>query len=111
MDTLTRLKQLMKQKKMSTYKLAQESGLPLSTITSLFRKGNCPTIPTLETLCSGLGISLSEFFYYEPGDEIPNDEETKQLLAKWNMLSLMEKKVIFDVINIVIDDENSKENL
>ena len=78
MDTLTRLKQLMKQKKMSTYKLAQESGLPLSTITSLFRKGNCPT---------------------------------KQLLAKWNMLSLMEKKVIFDVINIVIDDENSKENL
>lgn len=57
-----------------------------------------------------MGISLSEFFY-EPGDEIPNDEETKQLLAKWNMLSLMEKKVIFDVINIVIDDENSKENL
>ena len=104
MDTLTRLKQLMKQKKMSTYKLAQESGLPLSTITSLFRKGNCPTIPTLEGLCAGLGISLSEFFY-EPGDE------TKQLLAKWNMLSLMEKKVIFDVINIVIDDENSKENL
>ncbi|MCG4880338.1 hypothetical protein L0P06_09695 [Amedibacillus dolichus] len=26
MDTLTRLKQLMKQKKMSTYKLAQEAG-------------------------------------------------------------------------------------
>ena len=85
MDTLTRLKQLMKQKKMSTYKLAQESGLPLSTITSLFRKGNCPTIPTLEGLCAGLGISLSEFFY-EPGDEIPNDEETKQLLAKWNLM-------------------------
>ena len=59
----------------------------------------------------GIGNFFKRILLHELGDEIPNDEETKQLLAKWNMLSLMEKKVIFDVINIVIDDENSKQKI
>lgn len=93
----------MKQQHISEYKLSQSSGIPLSTINSLFRKGNSPTIPTLEGLCKGLNITLSEFFY-EHGTTMRNeDKETQQMLLKWNLLSRKQKDAIFELMDLFIE--------
>ena len=52
MDYLEKLKVLMKQHNLTEYKLAQKADVAQSTINSLFRKNNLPTISTLESLLS-----------------------------------------------------------
>lgn len=66
-NTLQKIKELTKERNWSIYKLAKESGIPYSSLNSLFQKNNQPTISTLEKICQGLHITLSEFFQ----DEIP----------------------------------------
>ncbi|MCM1387252.1 MAG: helix-turn-helix transcriptional regulator [Bacillus sp. (in: Bacteria)] len=61
--TLTRIRELLEQRNWSLYKLAQEADIPYSSLNSLFRKNNQPTITTLEKICTGFHISVSEFFY------------------------------------------------
>lgn len=102
MDCLARLRQLMKQRGLSEYKLAQLSGIPPSTINSLFQKGNSPTIPTLEGLCKGLNISLSDFFY-EPGAHDDIERETQYLLRNWKMLTEKQKAVFLEMIDVILE--------
>ncbi|MEG0274734.1 helix-turn-helix domain-containing protein [Amedibacillus sp. YH-ame10] len=102
MDCLARLRQLMNQHHMTEYKLSQASGIPLSTINSLFHKGNSPTIPTLEGLCRGLDISLSDFFY-EPGNNDDMEKETQFLIGNWKMLTREQKTIILDVIKMLLE--------
>lgn len=103
MDCLVRIKQLMKQQQISEYKLSKASGIPLSTINSLFHKGNSPTIPTLEGICRGLNITMSEFFN-EPDVSAYRDTDMKRLLCKWSMLSPRQKTAIFELISIFLDE-------
>lgn len=102
MDYLERLRYLMKQRNLSEYKLSQLSEVPQSTINSLFKKGYLPTITTLESLCNGMDITLSEFFY-RPDLKKNNDEEERELLQKWNLLKENERKVIHEVIELLLD--------
>ena len=102
MDCLARLRQLMKQRGLSEYKLSQLSGIPPSTINSLFQKGNSPTIPTLEGLCKGLNISLSDFFY-EPSTNDNIDRETQYLLRNWKMLNDKQKEVFLEMIDLLLE--------
>lgn len=59
---LQKIDSLMKERGWSMYRLAKESGIPYSSLNSLFLKNNHPTIPTLEKICAGLHITMSEFF-------------------------------------------------
>ena len=47
-DVLQKIKELMEERGWSLYKLAKESGIPYSSLNSLFQKNNQPTITTLE---------------------------------------------------------------
>ena len=66
-----RLKELLKLKKMSQYKLAQQSGIPFETINSIMKgKAKGVNMKTLILISEGLGIKLIEFidcdlFLYE----------------------------------------------
>lgn len=102
MDCLARLRQLMKQRGLSEYKLAQLSGIPPSTINSLFQKGNSPTIPTLEGLCKGLNISLSDFFY-EPNSQDEVEHETQYLLSNWKLLNPKQKDALLEMIHVILE--------
>ena len=62
MDVLAEITRLPLQRKWSEYELAQYSGLSQSTISTWYRKNQVPTIQTLEKICHGFGISLSQFF-------------------------------------------------
>ena len=61
MDIRKRLSDLMESKGWTTYALAEQCGLPQSTIANIFSGGN-PRIPTLEKICKAFEITLSEFF-------------------------------------------------
>lgn len=62
MNVQDRLNELLKKQNLSRYRLAKNSGIPEETLTNIFKRGSIPTIPTLEMICKGLNISLSEFF-------------------------------------------------
>lgn len=102
MDYLERLRYLMKQRDLTEYKLSHISDVPQSTINSLFKKNYLPTIPTLEALCNGMGITLSEFFY-RPDQKKTTDEEEQELLQKWNLLTTKEHLVLLQFIDLLLD--------
>lgn len=62
MNVIERIDELMKARKWSDYRLAQESGLSQSTIANIRRRHSLPSIPTLESICDAFGISLAQFF-------------------------------------------------
>lgn len=61
-NTLNRIKELCAAKKWSVYRLAKESDIPYSSLNNIFIRNTHPTVPTLEKICNGLGITMSEFF-------------------------------------------------
>ena len=70
MDAKLRIKQLMDERNISEYRLAKDSGLSQSTISNIFVRNTAPTIPTVEAICDGFGITLSQFFCDENGEEL-----------------------------------------
>lgn len=96
MDVLTKIKRLRDERGWSDYRLAQEAGLRQSTISSMFKKNNTPTIPTLEAICRAFGLTLSQFF---ADGNVPVDltDEQRTMLENWNMLSAEQKKVLFEL--------------
>ena len=63
------------------YQLADRSGLPQSTISSWYRKGILPSIPSLEKICDAFGLSLSQFFIEEESQAIVPSNNQARLLA------------------------------
>ncbi|MCD7814349.1 MAG: helix-turn-helix domain-containing protein [Lachnospiraceae bacterium] len=57
-----RIQELCEKKHMSRYRLAQRSGVPSISISRYVKGLKSPAVTTLEKLCMGFGISLSEFF-------------------------------------------------
>ena len=68
-ETLQIIEKLYKQKGGSLYKLAKESGIAYSSFNNLLLRNTQPSLHTLEHICKGLGISMSDFFRDEIRDE------------------------------------------
>ena len=83
------------------YRLAKESGLSNSTIANIFRRNNAPSIVTLEAICGGFGITLAQFF--ADNDLVELNEEQRQLFDKWLALSLSQKKIVAELIDLFRD--------
>ena len=62
MNVLARITQLRQERGWTEYELAKRSGLPQSTISTWYSKNMLPTIASLECICRGFGITLSQFF-------------------------------------------------
>jgi transcriptional regulator with XRE-family HTH domain len=97
-DVLGRIDELMRRNGWSEYKLAKVSGVPQSTINSLYRKNNLPTIPTLENLCKAFDITLSEFF--ADGKNIASlTHEQRVMFEKWKDLPNEQKELLMRLID------------
>ena len=90
MDTHERLRQLLIERGWSEYKLAKRCGLSESTVANIFRRNTVPSIATLETICSGFGITMSQFF--AEGDMVEITPELKELFENWVNLTPEQKK-------------------
>lgn len=91
-----RIRELLKFKHWTPYKLAKQSGLPYSSLNNIFNRQSCPSIITLEKICNAFGIGLSEFFLF---DENPlRDEkmslEEQDLLNAYESLSKQDKQLL-----------------
>ena len=102
MDVLARLRQLMDARGWTEYRVAKESGLSESTIANIYRRNNVPTVATLESICNGFGISLSEFF--ADNEMVELTPELKNLFDKWIQLSRKQRDAVLNMIDTFIDD-------
>lgn len=96
MDVKKKLLALMQEKHWTYYRLSKESDVSWSTIRNMFDRGTEPTLPTLEAICKGLGISLEELLLGENAAELT--PEHLDLLANWNKLSTADKKLFLDLL-------------
>ena len=70
-----RILELCDERNISIYKLSQDSCLTQSTLNSLIHRNNSKTsIRTIQKICTGLNISLSDFFNSSLFDNIEDDD-------------------------------------
>ena len=95
-EVLGRLREFLKMNHWSIYQLAKTSGVPYSSLNNCFLRNTCPTIPTLEKLCAGLNISLSDFFDFKKNplrDESLTEDE-QNLLNEYRNLSIRDRELL-----------------
>jgi len=95
MNIHERLKRLLDERGWTEYRLAKESNLSESTIANIFRRNATPSFSTLESICSGLGITLSQFFAEQ--DMVELSPELKELFDGWVMLTAEQKKAVLQM--------------
>ena len=84
-----RIDYIRKTKHFSMYRLAKEADIPYSSLNNIIHRRTCPTIATLEKLCKGLNITLSEFFDFElyPLQNENLTPEEDELINKYRSLN------------------------
>lgn len=96
MDTNERLRQLLAQKGWTEYRLAKKCGLNQSTIANIFRRNTVPSIATLEILCKGFGITLSQFFSDNKMVELTPD--LGELFEDWTYLTPEQREALLHML-------------
>ena len=99
MDAAEKIKEMMKQRGWSAYRLAKQSGLSETTIANLIRRNTVPSIPTVEAICNGFGISLSQFF--SDGDTIEVSSDYKPLIDCWSALSPEQREAALKLLQVI----------
>ncbi len=99
MDARERIRSLMQERGWSEYRLAIASGLSQSTVANIFNRNTTPSVTTLESICNGFGITLSQFFSESNLVELSADQ--KQLFDAWKSLSVEQKQLVFDLIRLL----------
>lgn len=102
--TLQKIQALLKERDWTLYRLAKTSGVPYSSLNSLFQHNTQPTISTLEKICFGFHISMSEFFadYTPYRSETPIiTEDEQKLLDIFRTLNNKDKKKYIEIITIL----------
>ncbi|MDE6619313.1 MAG: helix-turn-helix domain-containing protein [Lachnospiraceae bacterium] len=102
--TLKKIMDLLEERKWTIYRLAKESGIPYSSLNSLFQKNNQPTISTLEKICSGFHITMCEFFsddtpYRE--DMVEYTREELDIIEAYRNLNRTNKKIFEGILQVL----------
>lgn len=97
MDIHDKLQQLLDERGWTKYQLARRCGLSDATIANIFRRNTTPSIPTLEAICRGYGITLSQFF--AEGEMVELTPELKELFDSWAALTPEQKAAAQQMIH------------
>ena len=103
MDIHEKLRLLLKERGWTEYRLAKESGLSESTIANIFRRNATPSFTTLESICAGFGITLSQFFAENEMVELSPD--LKRLFDGWMPLSPEQKNAVLQMVEAFSQDK------
>ena len=107
-DVLKRIKEILDEKGWTLYKLSKETGIPYSSLNSLFNKNNQPTISTLEKICEGLQSSLEDFFSAGLSHQIEVESytsEEREIIDSYRKLNKKKKNLLKGFIDLL--DQNS----
>ncbi len=95
-DVLNEITRLRLNRNWSEYELAKRAGIPQSTISTWYRKRQLPTLPSLEKLCEGFGITLSQFFA-EAEEPVLLTPEERALLDCWTALPERQRTLLLEL--------------
>lgn len=98
MDINARLKELLEDRGWSEYRLAIRSGLSQSTIANIFRRNTVPSFSTLEAICTGLGITLSQFFSDDSSKYVELTPDLQALFEGWKELTIEQKEALLQLV-------------
>lgn len=104
MDTNERLRRILNERGWTEYKLAKKSGLSQSTIANIYRRNTVPSIATLEAICNGFGITLSQFFADEEMVELTPD--LKEIFDCWVTLTPAQKDAAVHMLKAMNMENN-----
>lgn len=88
-----RIKELCDKRQMSMYALSKKTGISQSSLSNLMKRGSTPTFYTLDKICDGLGITLSQFFSKDIG-KLELSAEQRKVLETWETLTDKEKEAV-----------------
>lgn len=108
---LKTLKNLMDKKGYSENRLSGISSVPQSTINSMFKKNNMPSIATLDQLCSALDISMSRFFYIVEQEKNVNGNTLYTQESSDYPITKSEHKILEQIKVLTGDDQILVEKL
>lgn len=89
-DVVGRIQELCHSRSWTYYRLAKASGIPYSTLSTMLRKTNVPSLPSLMKICNGFGITLSQFFS-DHDETVKLTSDQKECLCLWNDLESTSK--------------------
>lgn len=96
MDILSKIKILQGERDWTDYKLAQEAGIPLTTLSAIFSRKNTPKLDTLQCICNAFGLTLAQFFLDDEKIEVLSESE-KEILRCFRKLSPKQQRALIDV--------------
>lgn len=107
MNVVERLNELMKKQGLTDYQLAKLSGLSTSTIANMRKRNTTPTVPTLESICEALNISLSQFFADDASVQAyPITLKQKRFLDYYVQLSEKQQDLLFEIVLNMRNENN-----
>ncbi len=99
-DILARITSHRISRNWTEYQLAQQSGIPQSTISTWYRKKMLPTLSSLDKICRAFDMTLAQFLSENDGlTEITPDQ--RELLDKWELLSPIQKKAFLTLMDSI----------
>ena len=101
-DILSEITRLRLERGWTEYDLAKNSGITQSTISSWYRKKQTPTIQSLDKICSGFGMTLSQFFN-ENDDCVFLSDDQRDMLDFWSSLAPKQRKAILELLKSIKD--------
>lgn len=99
-NVLKKITELRLARNWSEYELAQHSNLSQSTISTWYRKNQSPTIASLEKICKGCNISMSQFFA-EGEDLVSLTIEQNTVLEHWSKLTDDQRGLLLELANSI----------
>ena len=104
MDVRQKIKVLMEQKHMTVYALAQKSDLTTACIQNWYSARNyLPSVDALEKVCGALGITMAELFCEDDQKMMAVNEEQRELLNLWQVLSADKREILLKLIKTMTD--------
>ena len=95
LDTITKYRE---ERGWTEYRLAEESGLPQSTISSWYRKQMMPSIISLEKICNAFGITVSQFFLDE-NTAVSLTQSQRELITRWVRLDKRQQTALLNLLD------------
>lgn len=96
MDVLERLRKLQTDRGWSDYRIAKQAGLSSGTVSNIYKRNTIPNLFTLEAICKGFGITLSQFF--SDNEMIELTPELKELFDIWVRLSEEKRSLLLQML-------------
>lgn len=99
-DILGRITKHRMSRDWTEYQLAQQSGIPQSTISTWYRKQMLPTLSSLDKICHAFDMTMAQFLSENDSlTEITPDQ--KELLNKWELLTSAQKNAFLNLMESI----------